>query len=285
MTSPDCSFVSRMLTIDRRFIFVLIAFATLIPLLNPINLPIVISPEVRSVYDHMESLPAGSVFLLSMDFDPASKPEVYPQAISLLRHAFAKNLKVIGMTLIVTGTGMAEEVMATVAMEMEKNNGTDYAFLGWRPGASAVILSMGQDLVATFPQDHYGTPIGELSVMHNVKTLRDVDYAVSLAAGFPGIDEWYIYGKDKYQFELGGGSTAVMAPGLYPRLRSGQINGLIGGLRGAAEYEKLLDRSGKALAGMDAQSATHFVIIILVILCNVFYFISRRKKESVSRVS
>lgn len=278
MNPSDHSLVSRMLTIDRRYIFVLIALATLIPLLNPINLPIVVSSEVRSVYDHMESLPSGAVFLLSMDFDPASKPEVYPQAVSLLRHAFKKNLKVIGMTLIVTGTGMAEEVMATVAEEMGKNNGTDYVFLGWRPGASAVILSMGQDLVGTFPQDHYGMPIGELPVMDKVKTLRDVDYAVSLAAGFPGIDEWYIYGKDKYQFELGGGSTAVMAPGLYPRLRGGQINGLIGGLRGAAEYEKLLDRSGKAMAGMDAQSATHFVIIVLVILCNVFYFISRRKR-------
>ncbi len=268
-----------MLTIDRRYIFVLIALATLIPLLNPINLPIVISPEVRAVYDHMESLPEGAVFLLSMDFDPASKPEVYPQAISLLRHAFKKNMKVIGMTLVVTGTGMAEEVIATVAEDMGKINGIDYTFLGWRPGASAVILSMGQDLAGTFPQDHYGTPIDELFVMEHVKTLRDVDYAVSLAAGFPGIDEWYIYGKDKYQFELGGGSTAVMAPGLYPRLRGGQINGLIGGLRGAAEYEKLLDQSGKAMAGMDAQSATHFVIIVLVILCNVFYAISRQQKR------
>ena len=280
MSQPGRSFASRMLTIDRRFIFALIALAVLIPLLNPINLPIVVSSEVRGVYDYMESLPEGAVFLLSMDFDPASKPEVYPQAVSLLRHAFERNLRVVGMTLIVTGTGMAEAVMATVADEMGKVNGTDYVFLGWRPGASAVILSMGQDLVGTFPQDHYGTPIDRLSMMHNVKTLRDVDYAVSLAAGFPGIDEWYVYGKDKYQFELGGGSTAVMAPGLYPRLRGGQINGLIGGLRGAAEYEKLLDRSGTAAAGMDAQSATHFVIIVLVIVCNVFYAISRRQKKA-----
>ena len=278
MSYSSPSIVSKMLNIDRRFIFLLIALAVLIPLLKPINLPIGISPEVKNIYDHIESLPEGAVFLISMDFDPASKPEVYPQAISLLRHAFQKNLKVIGMTLIVTGTGMAEEVMASVAKDMGKVNGEDYAFLGWRPGASAVILSMGQDMIGTFPQDHYGRTITELPVMHNIKTLRDIDYAISLAAGFPGIDEWYIYGKDKYQFELGGGSTAVMAPGLYPRLRAGQINGLIGGLRGAAEYEKLIDHSGKAVAGMDAQSATHFVIIILILLCNIFYAISRRQK-------
>ena len=36
-----------------------------------------------------------------------------------------------------------------------------------------------------------------------------------------------------------------MAPGLYPFLRSGQINGLIGGLQGAAEYETLIGQKGK----------------------------------------
>ena len=83
--------------------------------------------------------------------------------------------------------------------------------------------------------------------------------------------------KDKYKFELGGGCTGVMAPGLYPLLRSGQINGLIGGLRGAAEYETLIDQKGRAIAGMDAQSATHLAIIVLVIICNLFYFSLRKQ--------
>src|SRR2546427_12363929 len=84
---------------------------------------------------------------------------------------------------------------------------------------------------------------------------------------------WYVFGKDKYRFEMAGGSTGVIAPGLYPFLRSGQINGLIGGLQGAAEYGTLIKRKGRAAAGMDAQSATHFVIIILVLLGNTFYFV------------
>jgi hypothetical protein len=70
----------------------------------------------------------------------------------------------------------------------------------------------------------------------------------------------------------------VIAPGLYPLLRSGQINGLIGGLRGAAEYEVLIGQKGRAVAGMDAQSATHFAIIGLVLLCNLFYFSIRKSK-------
>ena len=269
------TFAERMLSIDRRIIFLVIGFCTLIPLLYPVGLAIKVSPEVKSVYDHIETLPEGSVFLLSLDFDPASKPELYPQAVALLRHAFKKNLRVIGMTLWLPGTGMANEVVSRVAREEGKVSGKDYVFLGWSPGGSSVIINMGQDLYKAFPTDYSNQPTRDLEVLRGVQSLRDVSYVISLAAGSTGIETWYVFGKDKYKFELGGGCTGVIAPGLYPLLRSGQINGLIGGLRGAAEYEVLIGKTGQAVAGMDAQSATHFAIILLVLLCNIFYFLIR----------
>jgi len=130
------TFSERMLKIDRRIIFLVIGVCTLLPLLYPVGLPIKISNEVRGVYDHIESLPEGSVFLLSLDFDPASKPELQPQAISLLRHAFKKNLRVVALTLWVSGTGLADQIITQVAREMEKESGKDYVFLGWSPGRS-----------------------------------------------------------------------------------------------------------------------------------------------------
>ena len=273
------TFADRMLRIDRRIIFALIGLSTLVPLLFPIGLPIKGSPEVRAVYDYIESLPEGSVFLLSMDFDPASKPELEPQAISLLRHAFTRNLRVIVMTLWLPGTGLAEQTISSVAQDFGKEKGKDYVFLGFSPGASALIIAMGQDLYKAFPSDYYDTPTKEIPLLKDVPNLRHIDYVVSLAAGTPGVETWYVFGKDKYQFELGGGSTGVIAPGLYPLLRSGQINGLIGGLRGAAEYELLIGFEGSAAGGMDAQSATHMTIIVLVLLANLFYFISRRASQ------
>ena len=236
------------------------------------GLPIRISSEVRGVYDYIDNLPEGSVFLLSLDFDPASKPELYPQAIAILRHAFHKNLRVVAMTLWVSGTGLADQIVSQTAKEAGKENGKDYVFLGWSPGGSAVILNMGQDLYNAFPTDYGNRSTKGLPVLAGVQSLRDVTYAVSLGAGNPGVEAWYVFGKDKYKFELGGGCTGVMAPGLYPLLRSGQINGLIGGLRGAAEYETLIGQKGRAVAGMDAQSATHLAIIVLVTICNIFYF-------------
>lgn len=273
------SFSERMLKIDRRIIFLVIGLCTLLPLLYPVGLPIKISPEVRGVYDYIEGLPERSVFLLSLDFDPASKPELHPQAIALLRHAFRKNLRVVAMTLWVSGTGMADQLLTQVAKEAGKEIGKDYVFLGWSPGGTAVIINMGQDLYTAFPSDYGGKPTKGLPVLEGVQSLKDVSYAMSLAAGNPGVEAWYVFGKDKYKFELGGGCTGVIAPGLYPLLRSGQINGLIGGLRGAAEYESLIGQKGRAVAGMDAQSATHVAIVTLVAICNIFYFSLRRQAK------
>jgi hypothetical protein len=273
------SFAERMLRIDRRIIFLIIGLCTLLPLLYPVGLAIKVSPEVRAVYEYIDGLPEGSVFLLSMDFDPASKPELYPQAVALLRHAFRKNLRVIGMTLWVTGTGMADQAITKVAADMGKQNGKDYVFLGWSPGVGSLIITMGQDLYKAFPSDYYNKPTKDLPVLAGVQNLRDVNYVISLAAGTAGIETWYVFGKDKYKFELAGGCTGVIAPGLYPLLRSGQLNGLIGGLRGAAEYEVLIDQKERAVAGMDAQSATHFAIIALVLLCNTFYLFIRTSRK------
>ena len=35
----------------------------------------------------------------------------------------------------------------------------------------------------------------------------------------------------------------------------------------------------KAVAGMDAQSATHFLIIVLIVICNAAYFLTGQAKE------
>jgi hypothetical protein len=273
------TWLARGLALDRRTIFALIALAVLLPLLHPLGLPIRVSPEVQRIYDHLEGMLPGQVFLLSMDFDPASKPELHPMAIALLRHAFRRNLRVLGMTLWVTGTGMAADLFAEVAAAGGKVRGKDYVFLGYSPGGANVILNMGQDLLATFPTDHYGARTPDLPVLRGVRSLREVDYAVSLAAGSPGLESWYVFGKEKYGFELGGGATAVSAPGLYPLLQTGQINGLMGGLRGAAEYETLVGLAGKATAGMDAQSAAHFLIILLILACNAGAVLGRRAGE------
>jgi hypothetical protein len=83
---------------------------------------------------------------------------------------------------------------------------------------------------------------------------------------------------------VGAGLTAVMAPKYYPFLQTGQLSGLLSGMKGAAEYENLIYQKGyarslgKAETGMNSQSMIHLLIIVLIVLGNIGYFFSRRKK-------
>ena len=190
-------FALHMLQLDRRIIFVLMGIVTLIPLLYPVGLPVRVSSEAHKVYETLENLPERSVLLLSLDFDPASKPELYPMTVSLLQHAFQRNLRIVTLTLWPAGTSMAESVVSQLAREAGKEDGTDYVFLGYGPGEANAIIGMGQSLSAAFPTDYAGNATAELPVLKGVRSLRDIDYAISLSAGFPGRDTWCVYGKEK----------------------------------------------------------------------------------------
>jgi hypothetical protein len=67
-----------------------------------------------------------------------------------------------------------------------------------------------------------------------------------------------------------------MATDYYPYLSSRQLLGLIGGMKGAAEYEKRMGIFGDARRGMDAQSLVHVIIALLVILGNIALLATRK---------
>lgn len=271
----------RILNLDRRIIFLAVGIVLILPIVHPLGFPgLVVTPPVQGVFDAIEALAPGDPILVSFDFDPASKPELYPQGVAVIRHAFQKNLRVIGMGHWITGVGMATEILNTTAQEFGKQYGRDYVFMGWQPQPIAVISTMGQDIYRVFPKDHRSNDLASLDVMRGVRALKDFKYLLSLAAGTPGIETWVVYGTDKFKIPMGGGSTAVIAPGLRPYLDTKQITGLIGAMKGAAEYEKLLYDNyrigpGLAIAGMDALSLAHILLVALILLANLAYFVSR----------
>ena len=77
---------------------------------------------------------------------------------------------------------------------------------------------------------------------------------------------------------IGCGCTAVSAPTLYTYLQTNQMVGMLGGLKGAADYETLVGiKGGQAVRGMAPQSVAHLVIILFIIIGNVAYFSQRKK--------
>ena len=165
--------------------------------------------------------------------------------------------------------------MNNTAAEYDKTYGIDYAYLGCRPQYIAAILAMGESIREVYPQDYVGTSIDELTIMDSIINYDQIATLISIADGSRTTD-WVEYGG-RYNLTVIGAVTAAMVTTYDPYLASGQINAMMGGLRGAAEYEKLLEISGGGARGMLAQSSAHIYVIFLIIVGNIIYFKSRKK--------
>jgi hypothetical protein len=278
-------FLEKLMSIDRRVIFVFVGIALVVPFFLDIGQKIEISPEVQTLYDAFMELPPGSKVLMSFDYDPPSAPELQPQAITALRLCFDRNLKVIMIGLWPMGPMQANLALETIFSEKkyldkEPIYGVDYVNLGYSPGNELVIQRMGSSIPATFPRDFRGTPIQEIPLMQGIVNFSNVDYVFNLSAGYPGTVEWVQFAVDRFHARMGAANTAVQAPLVYPYVHAGQLTGLSGGMKGAAEFEKLTGFIGKGTKFMLSQSFAHLIVILFIIIGNTAYFITRaRKKE------
>lgn len=286
--------LSKLTTIDRRWIFLLIGLGTVIPVLVPIGFPVTITPPVKSIYDKIETLGESDVVVLSYDYGPTTGAECDPMADAVLRHCLLRKVKVVSLALYPLGGLIAlNGSVARISAEFpDLQYGIDYVNLGYKDGAQASMKLLAEDFSAAFPGDTNGTPLADLPLMQRVKGARDSQLAVSIATGIIG-EWWANLINAQYGLPVAVGCTAVSAPKYYAYLEAGQMLGLIGGLKGASEYEQLLidhypetkpiyanPMLQTASKGMDVQTVDHLIIIAFIALGNLAFFASRRTKQA-----
>lgn len=298
MKDNNSTFVERVLSLDRRIIFVLIALAVIIPMMLKLEFLIITSPVVRPIFDKIESLPEGSKILMSFDYGPATVPENEPMGDALMYHCMMKKHKVYISALWPTGDIEAQKVIdqIVVAQFPEAIYGEDYIKLGFKAGNQGLINAIYTDLKGMYTTDASGVSIHSFPMMKDVEKLPDFDLILGVCSGKPGLKEWVQFAGDRGNIPVAGGVTAVEAPLLYPYYPS-QLFGLMGGLQGAAElqaavmskyplYKDYLKNKGgatNAVRNMGPQTIAHLVIIFFVIIGNVAYFAQQRKAKK-SRV-
>jgi hypothetical protein len=384
-------FFEKLNKLDRRWVYLILAVIVVITtVFLDYETPIRISPEVKAIYDFVESRPQGSYIHLAIDYDPGSLAEMHPMTFAIMEQALARGLKIVMTALSPNGPGMAEQAMLEImdsvrihsteaepllpenldsimiqngnifayigdridsittkfgqvivygkeavdSMRILKGEeityeeaaamrtssqivdnpgdapsedaprlheigetvsyrigefdsvlvyswneiiyGDDITFLGYKPYPGIVILSMGQNYRISFPNDYYNTLLDNIPMMKDITNYDDVE-AVILITGTSGVDFWISYANGRYNVPLAVGLTGVMAADYYPYLRSGQIFGIMGGMLGAAEYEKLVNRPMRAVEAMRPQVWAHVVIILFILVGNIGFLVSRRK--------
>jgi len=153
-----------------------------------------------------------------------------------------------------------------------------------------VINVIVTDFYKMFTTDVEGNPARGMPLLDGIKSLADMSLIISFGGGFPGIKEWVQFAGDVAHVPIAGGCTAVSAPLLYPYFPQ-QLVGLMGGIKGAAEYEALLTTAYPRFASlprrgtqaMGPQTVAHLVIMFFIVMGNLAYFLTRgssRRQEA-----
>ena len=236
--------------IDRRYVFVAVFLALLIPLLVPYEMPCKPARDAKAMFNEIDRVAAkkGVVFM-SLEFAPEGAPELEPMARATLSHLFARGGKAV---IISKGSGqegvtLHEKLIAECVQQFGAEYEKDYVYLGFKPGATSLVINLGQSLHSAFPTDARGKLLSDIPLTSNIARFKDFDYAIAFVGSLTMLADWITYGQSPYDMNMGFGVMANVTAESFNYINSGQINGLLGGLAGAAQYEQMLVDSGIGL--------------------------------------
>jgi hypothetical protein len=290
------SLLERLQTLDRRWIFLLMAVAVAAPILwsgvtgkVPPETP---TDAARTVLKVIDDLPEGSPVLFAFDYDPASAGELQPMATSLLRQCAARKLRVVCIALWPLGANLAQETIAAVIREdfPQMREGIDFANLGFQTGNEGVMKVVLTDLRKAFPVDVRGQSTLDLPILKGIHSVKDFPLLVNVSAGYPGSKEWvqYVVSASEGRVRMIAGCTGVQTPQMYPYY-PGQLAGLLGAIKGAAEYEALLNETlggqappkyMEAQRRMSPQLFGHLLLVALILVGNAIHLAGRRRARA-----
>lgn len=263
--------------IDSRLIYVILLLGFVIPIIRPLGLPMTISEQVQSVYDLIESFPPGTPVIVSFDIGPGAYEELGPTTIAVFNHLARKNVRLIGLSFWQTGPTLLEKSIE-MSLYADKEYGTDYVNLGFLAGGENAIAFAAKDILGAFGKDYHGNSSSAMPIFTGIHSFQDVELALVVATGNPGVPEWIRQVGDPMGVSVGTILFSGLVADYAPYVQSKQLTGVIAGLRGAAAYEALTGIFGRGTAGLDAQSVAHLLILLFVFFGNIIYIFERRQE-------
>ena len=249
--------IDRMANLDRRWIFLMMGLAVGIPIIvigiTGKTLPEEPTPLAQAAFDVLDDLDPGSRILMAWDFDPASEGELGPMATYFIRQCAQKGHRMYFIALWPVGAQMIRSSTSRVigGYYPDLVYGKDWVDLGFKAGNEAVIKTIVTDFAQYFPTDARGTSVDAIPMMEGISSLADFDALVNASAGYPGSKEWVLYAATPLKKPLVIGCTGVQAPQMYPYVPN-QVQGLLGAIKGAAEYESIVNKWVRSEQLLDA---------------------------------
>jgi len=262
---------------DHRWVYLLLIVVVSWPLLSPIGLPVPVTTSTKMAFDTVEKLPSGSLVAMSSILSGGNWPDLGPPEVAFVQHLFKKKLKIIFIGGVDETPTITETTLLPRINKYGAQYGVDYVNLGYIAGSpDASEAAFATSLRKVISVDFVTTkPLDDLPIMKGVNTLVDFKLVIHIGMAEDPVRQYYT----PFKIPLLVGVYGMMGPHYIPYLDTGQLSGMIVGLRGAAEYEYLVGFVGEGLQGADALSMTHLLVAVFVVLGNVYYLYQTRDRK------
>jgi hypothetical protein len=266
--------------VDRRIIYLVVFLALAVPMLKPVGLPFSINPESQNFYDKIEALDTGDIVFILWNYSPSGQAQLDPQGRAVLKHLYSKaGVKILNVSFWPSGPLFNEKFQKEMQGTHDKVYGEDYVNLGYIAGGETAISAFAKNIHEAFSNDREGNNLSDIPIMNEIKSASDASLMIQFGTGTPGVPEVVRQIVSVYGTEFVAGMNSVSVAGNIPYYNAGQVKGYLNGLRGAAEYEMMLNEPGKATASMDSLSFSHLTIIMFILIGNIAYFTNPDKKK------
>jgi hypothetical protein len=257
--------------IDRRWIYLVLFVATLAPLVFRWRLPLFVTADAKDLYQVVDTRPPGKIVVLSCSWDAGTKAESRPQTVALARHLLRRHIPFALLSIAATTSPQLAQAAIEEAAREEGHGtyGVDFCNWGYRVGITPWLQALSRNIPSAVSTDWKGRKLSELPMMRGVETFRDNVSLLIDITGSATIGDWITMVHAPTGVPIGFACTAVMAPEAYPLLDSGQLVGMLTGMRGAAEYEQLIQAPGFGVTAMAGQSFAHLCILSLILVGNL----------------
>ncbi|MFN8454515.1 MAG: hypothetical protein U0401_07545 [Anaerolineae bacterium] len=215
----------------------------------------------------------GSVALVSLDYSAATQGEMEPLAEAVISRLRGQGMRLIFVSLEPEGAALAQRTLDRILAERNETYGAEVINLGYVPGQVVGIreLVSGRRSLAGMADFKNGLTFAapERAGWNTINNLGQIDVVITLADN-PATARWWIeqmaaaVPPDDGERYLLAATSALADPLVRPYLESGQLNGLLSGLNGAAAIEAGRKNFGAARQMLDSQSMAHLTMVILI---------------------
>ena len=246
--------------------------------LTPINTEPPLYPrELVAANKVITELAANPNVLVVFDYEPAFSGEMTTASAPVLSQLMAKGATLTVVSSLPTGSVQANLLLATYLASYNYLNSSSYINLGYIPGGAAGIYNFATKPTETIPVDVEGNQVwsDRKSFLADTRQLSDFDAMVILVDSSETARVWI----EQSRLPLGVKPllmviSAQAEPMVVPYYDSNQVQGMVTGLFGGANYELITNSPATARIFWDAFAVAFFVAEIIVVVGGVWALIA-----------